>query len=295
VVLWAIGIVVALGILEAIVERIPNSSTVSQQERAKRAYALPAELTLNAHAERGPEGEVTIVGSTNFPDGMKMSVEVRRPGKSLASDDSFVRNGSFRTAGLLEQFPNPNFTHKMESWPDAKNLRFLRRPFPAGGYSVRFTAHFNGAWQTPAVVAMLGGEGGKKLKGRILRLTDPDVIDSERILDTSMNVVFSPLSPEAEAISLVKAAVLTVPGSGRSSTDIEANVALFMSVPGVREPRQAKGWSGIRKQGTLYEVAYDFINGDEGEQQAIWSVDLKSGKVKYVNEKAKIFSWTPSY
>jgi hypothetical protein len=29
--------------------------------------------------------------------------------------------------------------------------------------------------------------------------------------------------------------------------------------------------------------------------QAIWSVDMNPGTVKYVNEYAKIFSWAPSY
>jgi len=292
VLVWATGIVVALGVIGGIVSCAPNSSNVSQQQTAKRGYALPSELTVNARAERGPEGEVLIVGSTNFPDGMKMEVEVRRAGRTLASDEPFVGNGSFTTAGLLEQSPNPNFTHRMESWPDAKNLRFLRSPFPAGNYSVRFTAYFNGAWQTPAVLAMLGGEGGRELNGKVLRLTDPDVVDSEKILDTSINLSFSQPSPEAKAISLVKAAVLTVPGSGRSATDIGANVAYFMSTPGLR---QAKGWSATTKQSTLYEVAYDFINGGEGEQKAIWSVDLKTGKVKYVNKNAKNFSWTPNY
>jgi hypothetical protein len=33
----------------------------------------------------------------------------------------------------------------------------------------------------------------------------------------------------------------------------------------------------------------------ESPQQAVWSVDLQTGKVKYVNENAKLFSWTPNY
>jgi len=40
---------------------------------------------------------------------------------------------------------------------------------------------------------------------------------------------------------------------------------------------------------------FDFIDGGAGEKQAIWRVNLKTGAVTYVNESAKIFSWTPKY
>ena len=44
-----------------------------------KPYILPDELTITAHAERGPEvagRAIHIAGSTNFPDGMKMWVQV---------------------------------------------------------------------------------------------------------------------------------------------------------------------------------------------------------------------------
>ncbi len=44
----------------------------------------------------------------------------------------------------------------------------------------------------------------------------------------------------------------------------------------------------------MFEVSYDFFNGGEGEQQAVWAANIASGEVKYVNENAKIFSWTPT-
>jgi hypothetical protein len=58
--------------------------------------------------------------------------------------------------------------------------------------------------------------------------------------------------------------------------------------------RPAKGWSAKSGNADTYEVAFDFINGKAGEAQAIWSVNLKTGSVKYVNEAAKLFSWTPN-
>jgi hypothetical protein len=89
----------------------------------------------------------------------------------------------------------------------------------------------------------------------------------------------------------VKHAVLAVPGMGKSATDIEDNLALFTQPStGVRP---GKGWSAMSAGANLYNVAYDFIDGGQGEKQAIWSVNAATKQVEYVNESAKLFSWTP--
>jgi hypothetical protein len=251
-------------------------------------------LALDADAERGPQGEIFIVGRTNFPDGMKMWVEVPSGQKQAASDSNvIVRDGRFRTAGLWFGFPNPNYRDYMKKWPDGAALKWRQKPFSAGKYHIHFYARFETGWQSPQVVSLLGGEGGRQLQGRFLKAADPDVADSPKELDASIPVVFPPISPEAEAISLVKAAILIVPGRGRSATDIEANVISFM-VPGFGI-RVAKGWSAKAAGRNTYEVSFDFINGKAGEEQAIWSVDLASKSVKYLNLNAKLFSWTPNY
>jgi len=266
---------------------------------AARPYALPAELSLSAHAERGPEGEIYVVGSTNLPDGFKLWVHVesgrlpRGAPRVVASDDgAVVRNSRFKTVALWSQAPNPYFTAEMRSWPDAANLKFRKRPFAAGDYRVRLEAYFNGFWQTREVLTALGGDGGRKLRGRMLKLTDPDVNDSGKMIDGLETMAFPPLSPESKAISTVKAAVLRVPGQGRSATDVEANLDLFFRS---KELKPAKGWTAKATGSDTYEVAYDFINGKAGQDQAIWSVNLRTGEVRYVNTNAKIFSWTPNY
>src|ERR1700735_160117 len=237
-----------------------------------KPYVLPADFTLNAHAERGSEGEIYIVGSTNFPDGLKMWIHVESGAREIAGDDNVtVQNSRFKTIGLLKSSLNSKFTHEMESWPDATKLKYVNSPFPNGSYKVRFTSYFNGAWQTQVVFTELGGDAGKNLHGKLLRKTDPDVIDSEMILDAVYTLPFPPVARDAEAIQLVKSAVLTVPDRGRSATNIEANIELFLSSPGVSA---AKGWSATLKTGTTYEVDYDFIDGTRGEQKAIWSADL---------------------
>lgn len=205
-------------------------------------------------------------------------------------DDVMVKNGQFVTEPLWLPVPNTRFTKK--GWPKSIEVDDRLKPFPAGKFKIRFESYFNGAWQTPEVLAILGGDYSKKLNGPIIKATDKDVIDSPKVVDYVATLPFPPLSSEAKAINLVRAIILTVPGKGRSSGDVQANVDLFMSSPGIKA---GKGWAAKRQRPTIYQVTYDFIDGTQGDEQAIWSANIASGEVKYVNENAKIFSWTPDF
>jgi hypothetical protein len=101
----------------------------------------------------------------------------------VAEDKVSIQDGRFRTVALFAESRSPNYTHAMEKWSDGKSLRFVKAPLPSGNHKVRFSAYFNGAWQPPSVLSMLGGEGGKNLHGKLLKLTDPDVVDSDKALD----------------------------------------------------------------------------------------------------------------
>jgi hypothetical protein len=302
-----VAIIAALLIVIGLLQRAKESGLPS--ETSGKPYRLPAELSLNAHAQRESAGGIYIVGATNFPDGMKLWVQVesgRLPlgaPRVVASDDEvMVIKGTFRSRALWEEIRNPYFFPEMLKWrPDGAGLKFVKRPFRAGSYRVHFEAYFNNTWQSETVLSALGGSDGKRLHGRLLKRTDPDVVDSPTILDGRITMPFPPLSNDAKAISLVKAAVLSVPGKGRSAMDVEMDIKGLMqfgyfhmdgSLPSMRP---AKGWSAKASGADVYEVAYDFIDGDSGEVQAVWSADLKTGRVRYVNERAKIFSWTPNY
>lgn len=261
-----------------------------------KPYVLPDVVSLEANAHRTDDGGIVILGNTNFPDGMKMWVHVesgRQPlgaPRTVASDENvIVRGGKFTSAPLWLEVPNNRFTRK--GWPKNVKVDVRQKPFPAGEFKVRFSAYFNGAWQSQDVLAALGGEGGKRLNGKILKAKDLDIVDSQKFLDDLQTLNFPPVSPEANAISLVRGAILNVQGKGRSAGDIQANVDCFMSW-GLRP---AKGWAA-RKTGTkTFEVSFDFVNGDAGEEQAIWTANLATGEVRYVNESAKTLSWTPNY
>jgi hypothetical protein len=234
-------------------------------------YVLPAEIKLNVRAERGPEAETFIVGSTNLPDGMKLGVEIASERRIEAQDfEIFVRNGQFRSTGFTKN----------------------KQPYPAGDHKVVVLSYFNEAWQSPQVLSIVG-KGGNNLKGKLFKKTDPDVIDSEKELQQIRTINFPPfdLDPSSKAIHSVKSAILTVPSLGKSATNIQENIAEFMKAPGVA-PQPGKSWSAIKGNGNAYSVVFDFLDGGK-PAQAVWSVDMNTGTVKYVNEAAKIFSWTP--
>ncbi|HKM79598.1 MAG TPA: zinc ribbon domain-containing protein [Candidatus Acidoferrum sp.] len=273
---WFFGIAIAFGLLIAIISNIgdgPNKPPVSPIPRPTPAasYVLPTKIELDARAERGPDGETFITGSTNLPDGIKLGIDILVGQKLGGQDyDVIVRNGQFRSAGFTKG----------------------EQPWPAGNYRVRILSIFNEAWQTPEVLSIVG-KGGKNLHGKLFKATDPDVVDSDKELEEVRTISFPSfgLDPEAKAVHLVKTAILTVPGLGKSATNIQKNIALFMESPGVA-PQPGKGWSATRGSGNSYAVTFDFLDGGK-PAQAIWSVDLDTGTVKYVNKSAKLFSWTP--
>jgi hypothetical protein len=251
-------------------EPVPNSSSSSPAAAtpsSPKPHVLPAEFFLKPVVERGKDGEIYISGTTNLPDGMKMWVTL---GSKKAQQDAFVSGGQFRSGALYQNVPIPI----------------------TGSQPLGFTAYFNRNWQSKEMLALVG-EGGKNLHGNLFKLTDPDVIDSERMLVAKFTVSMPPISQDTNAINIVKHAILTVPGNGKSATDIEENLALFTK-PGTGVT-VAKGWSAASTGTSMFNVSYDFIDGGSGEKQAIWSVNIATKQVKYVNEAAKLFSWTPAY
>lgn len=260
-----------------------DRDTIQAPVKSKE-YVLPSNASLDATAERGPEGQIFITGSTNLPNNLRIGVEIpgikwqetvkdrqgRRKGTHFSQDlQMIIQDGRFRSHSFLAN----------------------KDPIPPGKHKVQFIARFNGAWQTKEMLNLVGA-GGKHLRGKIFKKQDPDVIDSDLILDYTTTLLFPPLSLESQAIDLVKKAILTVPGQGRSATNIQKNVEFYMGFP---ELSPGKGWSAKADKGKTYQVTFDFINGKLGESQAIWSVDMETRRVQYVNKYAKNFSWTPSH
>ncbi|HEV2498971.1 MAG TPA: hypothetical protein VGY31_05275 [Terriglobia bacterium] len=241
------------------------ASASSPRPALQKTYVLPAEFSLKPVAGRGPQGEIYISGSTNFPEGTKMWVDV---GPKKTQRDAFVRDGKFRSGPFYQDVPAPI----------------------TGSQRVEFISYFNGAWQSQSVLSALG-DGGKNLHGGLFKLTNPDVADSDKILDAKFTLRLPPATPQAYAICDVKHATLSISGFGPADRDVEHVIAYFMQPQTGVKP--GKGWSATSAGGNLYNVTYDFIDGGAGEKQAVWSVDIATKRVKYVNMGAKMFSATP--
>jgi len=272
-------------------------SAISDAAPHRTTFSTNNDLVIDASAARMDDGRVVISGITNLPDGLKMWVDVEEgklplgAPKSIASDESVVvQNGKFSTQPLWMAVPNTQFTKK--GWPKGVIVDVRERPFLPKPYKVHFLAYFNGAWQSKDVINAVGGEGAKPLKGKIIKAENPDVIDSSKTVDYTPTLAFPALSPGAKAISLVRQTIMTVPDEGRSTGDIQAVVDMYMVSPGLKV---AKGWGARQTGASSFDVSFDFINGEQGEQQATWQADLASGRVKYINENGKLFSWAPSY
>jgi hypothetical protein len=261
-----------------------NKPTSTSQRATSENYQLPSDTTIDTVAERNQDGQIFLSGSTNLPDGMKLGVEIPditwkenfkdfQGRTSLATRISqdmemIVQGGHFRSLGFLEK----------------------DTPYSAGPHKVHFFAYFNGAWQNKDILKLVG-DGGKKLKGKIFKKEDSDIIDSDLIVDYVVTTSFPPMSQETRAIDIVKKAILTIPDRGRSSMTVEDGIKWFMGPNTGVTP--GKGWSAKVDTGNSYTVTFDFTDASAGESQAIWSVDLVPRKVRYVNKYAKFFSYIP--
>jgi hypothetical protein len=246
-----------------------------------KRYILPAEFLLEPSAERGPEGEIFFVGSTNLPDGMEIRVEIL-DGPRVAGQDSglFIKGGRFRSSGFTSG----------------------KKPYSPGKYKAHFLSHFNNLWQTPDILALVG-QRGEKLHGKMFVRTDPDVVDSPVILDYTQVITFPPLSPGSHAIALVKTAKLTVPGQTCAAQSVEQNIdqmEKLVKTLGVLANKsisyQSKRWTAEATGENSYTVTFHFVEtgtAATGEQHAMWSVDLGTRRVKYLNLLAKSFSCVP--
>jgi len=257
-----------------------DSRTTPVTAPTKGHYTVPAEIALEVSAERGNGGEIFIIGSTNLPDGMKIGAEVPFGKKRLGQDFGiYISDGKFRSAGF-------------GTGSD---------PLPPGKYRVHLLSHFNEAWQAPNILEIVGRSGAKLPLGRFIKLDDPNLMDSDKLLEYTVSIEFPPLmkanppAPRAKAtdaeraIGLVKRAILVVDGS-RSSETVENGFNFYMKDPAIR---MGSGWSARPSDTGEYTVVLSFIDGKAGPAEAIWTADLKTGKVQYRNKAAKAFSWIP--
>ncbi len=226
-----------------------------------------------------------MIGTTNFPDDTFLGVQILNSKRRISEDIKImVSDGRFESAGLFDD----------------------NAPFKAGPHEVKLVSYFNQFWQTADNLALFGSDGAN-LHGPAIKLKNPDLIDSERVVDENLTLNFPPfatsanatsegrrsaLVPEQEAaILLVKRARLNGENGDLSSEDVDNCIRIFMETSSEITPN--KGWSATRKSGSVFTVSYDFNDGKVGESQAMWEVDVTSKRVKYINKNGMYFSWVP--
>jgi hypothetical protein len=173
---WLIGITMVIAAVSAHVYRRAPASVVSadtaptsKTERAASQSVVAGPFEIKAVAERGESGKIYIAGTTNFPDGMKMWVEL---GAGKAREAVFVKGGRFRT----------------ETFEQGATI--------SGKQPVEFIACFNSAWQNKEVLSVLG-YGGRELKGDLFKAIGTETTNRDKILDAKFSVVLPPISTGA--------------------------------------------------------------------------------------------------
>lgn len=271
----------------ALVSTTCDSGSSAFNAQDKSSYTVPDQITLTASASRDANNGTVIGGVTNLPEGTKLGVELLN-GTRLAGQDFnvFVASGKFHSAGF----------------------RNGTSPLPPGKQRVHIFTYFTTLWQSPAVLNLLGTGGSKLKPSGVIHSEDAQLIDGDKVLDYTVDLVVPPLivapgkagaaksspssSPEEKAIEIVKKAILVVDGN-RSSMNVEDGVQFYFGTPGVR---MGDGWSATPTAKDSFNVVLDFINGDSGKERhdkAIWEVNLVTRKVLYRNKYAKDFSWIP--
>lgn len=114
----------------------PNSQSPVKTEK----YVLPSEVFLSATAERGPEGQIFITGSTNLPNGLRIGVEL--PGLKLKQSVKDPQGGR-RLVTFFPQDLNMIIQHGRFR---SRDFFANNDPIPYGKHKVHFVAYFNGAW-----------------------------------------------------------------------------------------------------------------------------------------------------
>jgi hypothetical protein len=147
-------------------------------EQVRPAYILPAEITIDFSAHRNSGAGITLTGSSNLPEGTRLDAELLAPNGHIQGQTSMnVRaDGAFYS----EEFTNDG------------------KPWPSGKHKVHVYAYFNGAWQTNSIL-QITGKGGIKLKGKVIKKQDSDVIDSDNTIDLVKMVDFPSLAAEPAA------------------------------------------------------------------------------------------------
>lgn len=262
-----------LGVVGCGPSQTPSQAEPAQPSTPPETYTPPPEgtssLVESVEARRDRKGQVMIDGKLLLPSGTKVWVELF----------SLKVQGGKTTLGRAE--PHVASGGSFEAGP-------FNLPGP-GQYRVQLTAHFNGAWQSPEVLAAVGSNG-TKLPKAALKPDDPEFPQTGGHLEYSRSVKVGELSADLQAIEAVKSAKLFVQGKGRA-VDTVAEIVKFFNAPGTEfYPGE---WSADLAANGKWKVSLQHRWGKE-QKTANWEYDPQTKQVKYLDPESKMLSWIPA-
>jgi hypothetical protein len=244
--------------------------------------AIAAEPIMGPIAiERTPDGGVAVHGTTkHLPAGTELMVTFGPSKKSFGEDKVAVQpDGTFRAGPFM------NHT----------------KPWSAGNYSVEVISYFTGPWQSCDILHRVGVETDSECKTafhvnpKLLPIAadlvpdDPEFPQAGRHLEVRTRLVLSGLTPSLLAVDAVKKARIDVMGKGHSAYSIREVVSSLCSAGCT-----PTGWSA-QPSGVAGHWTVTFAYLEEGaamvKKQAQWDYDSVTKRVKYLDPRAKMFSW----
>jgi hypothetical protein len=232
------------------------------------AYQLPPQdvssLLTTIEAIRELDGSITVRGATLLPPNTQVWVErVSQSGQNLGQSKTRVgKEGVFAARGFMDR----------------------SKPIQAGRGTVEVRAHFNGFWQTPEVLAIVGN-GGVSLPRGVLTPDDQEFPDAGGHWVEKRELQFPEIAPETIAIEQVKTSKLNVEGRGRSPTSVGDVVAWYAGTPGFTP----HGWTA-EDSGGKWIVTLNCTDAGQAKK-AQWEFDPETKAVRYLDPTSKILSW----
>jgi hypothetical protein len=217
-------------------------------------------------AERDSKGAVVFKGRILLPPGttvwltVKLGKRLDEPIKvHLGADGSFVSKGYTRNDS----------------------------PPRAGRYRIEVVSWFNGAWQSPDVLNLVGEDGANLPKAALMPVDREFPLAAGR-LEEVRTITFPELSQDMVAIEAVRNARLSTPEHGLSADPVKGVVAWFESAE-----THADGWTAAQSANGCWVVTLHIIDNQK-PIQAQWEYNPQSKTVRYLDPVAKTFSWLPS-
>lgn len=164
--------------------------------------------------------------------------------------------------------------------------------FSEGSHSAAVTAHFNGAWQSPHILALVGDEG-KNLPALALVPEDKEFPNAGGHLSVTTNVVLPTMptiAKNSQAIRAVQAAKLNVQGRGPSSESVAGSLKYFVHAGGF----QPMGWMAELVSRGKWKVTLKYKDGTTTKNDATWEYDEVTRQVNYTSRSAKTLSYVPA-